>query len=45
MDGDTKRGSMMAGQIAGLISRNDMSCEEIIQEIVGDAVHLLKMDL
>ena len=43
VDGDTKRGSMMAGQIAGLISRNDMSCEEIIQEIVGDARKLLKI--
>ena len=43
VDGDTKMGSMMAGQIAGLISRNDMSCAEIIQEIVRDAGKLLKL--
>ena len=43
VDGDAKRGSMMAGQIAGLISRNDMSCAEIIQEIVTDAGKLLKI--
>ena len=43
VDGDAKRGSMMAGQIAGLISRNDMSCAEIIQEIVTDAGKLLKL--
>ena len=43
VDGDTKMGSMMAGQIAGLISRNDMSCAEIIKEIVGDASRLLKL--
>ncbi len=43
VDGDTKMGSMMAGQIAGLISRNDMSCAEIIHEIVDDASRLLKL--
>ena len=43
VDGDTKMGSMMAGQIAGLISRNDMSCAEIIREITTDAARLLKL--
>ena len=43
VDGDTKNGSMMAGQIAGLISRNDMSCAEIINEIMSDAEKLLKL--
>jgi hypothetical protein len=33
----------MAGQIAGLIKRNDMSCAEIIQEIIADAEKLLKI--
>lgn len=39
MDGDVKGGSLMAGQIAGLI-RQENTCEEIIQEIVNGAEKL-----
>ena len=42
IDGDVVNGTVMAGQIAGLISRNDMSCKEIIEEIMTDAGKLLK---
>ncbi len=39
-EGDTKNGSMMAGQIAGLISRKQ-TCGEMIQEIAQQAEELL----
>lgn len=40
VDGDVVHGSVMAGQIAGLIHESD-SCEEIITEIVTGARKLL----
>ena len=36
MEGDVKEGSLMAGQIAGLV-RQEGTCKEIIEEIVGSA--------
>ena len=41
MDGDIKNGSVMAGQIAGLV-RKRQSCKEIIEEIMREAESLLK---
>lgn len=40
MDGDVVRGSVMAGQIAGLIQKKQ-SCREIIEEIMDQAETLL----
>lgn len=40
MDGDILNGTVMAGQIAGLVSKRQ-SCKEILQEIVGEAEKLL----
>lgn len=40
MDGDILNGTVMAGQIAGLISKRQ-SCKEILQEIMGEAEKLL----
>jgi enoyl-[acyl-carrier protein] reductase II len=40
MEGDVINGTLMAGQIAGLISR-EQSCKEIIQEIMEQAITLL----
>jgi enoyl-[acyl-carrier protein] reductase II len=40
MEGDIVNGSVMAGQIAGLISK-EQSCEEIIKEIVKEAENLI----
>lgn len=40
IDGDVVNGTLMAGQIAGLINK-EQSCEEIIQEIVKEAKKLL----
>lgn len=42
MDGDVKGGSLMAGQIAGLV-RQENTCREIIDEIIGQAEKLLKL--
>ncbi|MDE7312212.1 MAG: enoyl-[acyl-carrier-protein] reductase FabK [Eubacterium sp.] len=42
MDGDVKGGSLMAGQIAGLI-RQENTCKEIIEEIISQAEKLLKL--
>lgn len=39
MDGDLKEGSIMAGQIAGLISKRQ-SCKEIIEEIIKETAQL-----
>lgn len=40
MDGDVKGGSLMAGQIAGLVKQEN-SCKEIIDEIMNEAQELL----
>lgn len=39
-DGDTVSGSLMAGQIAGLIKKEE-TCQEIIEEIIREAEQLL----
>ncbi|NTV78176.1 MAG: enoyl-[acyl-carrier-protein] reductase FabK, partial [Clostridiales bacterium] len=41
MEGDVINGTLMAGQIAGLISK-EQSCKEIIQEIMEQAIELLQ---
>ncbi len=41
VDGDTENGSIMAGQIAGLVQR-ECTCREMIQEIAKQAEVLLK---
>lgn len=40
MDGDILNGTVMAGQIAGLVSKRQ-SCKKILQEIMGEAEKLL----
>lgn len=40
MDGDVVHGSLMAGQIAGLIKK-EQTCKEMIEEIMQEAEHLL----
>ena len=39
-EGDTKNGSLMAGQSAGLVKK-EQTCQEIIEEVVTDARALL----
>ncbi len=41
VEGDVKQGSIMAGQIAGLI-REELSCQEILEGITREAKRLLK---
>lgn len=41
VEGDMDNGSIMAGQIAGMISE-EMTCSEVITKIVGEAENLLK---
>lgn len=41
IDGDVKGGSLMAGQIAGLVKQEN-TCQEIIEEIMDHAQKLLK---
>ena len=43
MDGDVKGGTVMAGQIAGLVKK-EQTCAEIIQEMLSEAGVLLKKD-
>ncbi|MCI8667933.1 MAG: enoyl-[acyl-carrier-protein] reductase FabK [Lachnospiraceae bacterium] len=43
MDGDVKMGTVMAGQIAGMVSK-EQTCEEIIQELVSQTKELLKIN-
>ena len=40
-EGDIKTGTVMAGQIAGLIKKRQ-SCKEIIEELVQETQELLK---
>lgn len=42
MDGDVKGGSLMAGQIAGLV-RQENTCKEIIDEIISQAGEAIRM--
>lgn len=42
VDGDVVNGTVMAGQIAGMISKTQ-TCEEMIQEIMAEAESLLKI--
>ena len=39
-EGDINEGTVMAGQIAGMITK-EQSCEEIIREMMEQAEHLL----
>ncbi len=41
VDGDVKNGTVMAGQIAGLV-RKEQTCEEIIREVVFEAEQVIK---
>lgn len=41
IDGDVTNGTLMAGQIAGLVKK-ESSCQEIMEEIMTDAIKLLK---
>lgn len=40
MEGDVKGGSLMAGQIAGLV-KESVSCKELIEKVVSEAENLL----
>lgn len=41
LEGDAVNGTLMAGQIAGLVSR-EQTCREIIEEVMGQAADLLR---
>ena len=41
LEGDAVNGTLMAGQIAGLVSR-EQTCREIIEEVMGQAADLLQ---
>jgi enoyl-[acyl-carrier protein] reductase II len=41
IDGDIKSGSVMAGQIAGMVNKEE-SCEEIIADLMENTVKLIK---
>lgn len=41
IEGDVKKGSVMAGQIAGLV-KEEMTCQELIQKLVRETDTLLK---
>lgn len=43
MDGDVVNGTVMAGQCAGLVTK-EQTCKEIIEEVVRDGCALLKTD-
>ena len=40
VEGDIKNGSLMAGQIAGLV-KESLSCEELIRQMVSQAENLM----
>ena len=42
VEGDTDNGSVLAGQIAGMVTKRQ-SCREIVDEIMDQAENLLKL--
>ncbi|MGO2083554.1 MAG: nitronate monooxygenase, partial [Vagococcus sp.] len=42
IDGDTKDSSMMSGQIAGLLTKENQTCSEIINELMIETETVLK---
>ena len=42
VEGDTDNGSVLAGQIAGMITKRQ-SCQEVVDEVMDQAVRLLKI--
>ena len=44
VEGDVKNGSVMSGQIAGMI-KEELTCREVIENIVAEAAKLLDFDL
>ena len=42
-EGDVVRGTVMAGQIAGMLNKQGQTCREIIDEIMEEAERLLKV--
>ena len=42
VEGDVDTGSVMSGQIAGLVKK-EQSCKEIIDELVGETQSLIRM--
>ena len=43
MEGDVTNGTVMAGQIAGMISK-EQTCKEMIDEMMAEAAKLLQRD-
>ena len=41
VEGDVKNGSVMAGQIAGMV-KEEMSCKALIEKLVSETNHLMK---
>ncbi len=41
VDGDVKNGTVMAGQVAGLVKK-EQTCQEILDEIMGEAAALMQ---
>lgn len=41
VEGDVKNGSVMAGQIAGMV-KEEMSCKALIEKLVSETDHLMK---
>ncbi len=41
VEGDVKNGSVMAGQIAGMVKRERMSCKNLIQKLVTETDALI----
>lgn len=42
VDGDTKNSSMMSGQIAGLVKKENQTCQEIVEELVAECQGVIK---
>ena len=42
VDGDTKNSSMMSGQIAGMVNKENQSCQEIVEELVSECQTVIK---
>ena len=42
VDGDTKNSSMMSGQIAGMVKKENQTCQEIVEELINECQAVMK---
>ncbi|MGX7030922.1 enoyl-[acyl-carrier-protein] reductase FabK [Vagococcus zengguangii] len=45
VDGDTKNSSMMSGQIAGMVNKENQTCQQIVEELMTECQTVIKQNM